>query len=194
MDILKDLFFMPVESWQEGDIFIALVGMFCFYAVPLMILAFFAFLAIDGLKARRTYPCQHCGAKTKGWKAHAAAAEAASCTRAQKCCKTCADAHEEKFTEQLQNSMKQEPIRNCPSCSTPMVKTLVGVATIIDTCNSCKGLFLDGGEREKLEAIARQQGYNSGYGQGRATGQAIGQSTGQMNGMAIGMTIGQMHQ
>jgi len=52
---------------------------------------------------------------------------------------------------------EREEKRACPVCNTPMKKWMTQ-NVITDRCDSCHGVWLDGGELDLLEAVLRQKG------------------------------------
>lgn len=62
--------------------------------------------------------------------------------------------------------------KDCPNCKTPMaITSYEGIS--VDTCNTCKGVWLDRGELEKIKEKIEDES------------QSIG-SSGFMNGMIVG--------
>lgn len=56
-----------------------------------------------------------------------------------------------------QKEDEEDPIINCPRCDKPMIKQTQMKVTI-DKCKKCDGIWLDGGEIEKiLEKIQEEQ-------------------------------------
>jgi len=53
------------------------------------------------------------------------------------------------FGKKKSFGLKYDPVINCPRCGVPMIKkTRMGVT--IDKCKKCDGIWLDGGEIEKI--------------------------------------------
>ena len=62
--------------------------------------------------------------------------------------------------------------KDCPNCKTPMTETSYEEISI-DKCNTCKGVWLDMGELEKVKEKIEEEIEDSG-------------SSGFMNGMLMG--------
>ena len=57
----------------------------------------------------------------------------------------------------------------CPKCADIMIiSNIEGIE--IENCIGCKGIFLDGGEIDKIRERVRRQGVGAGWGIGFVTG------------------------
>ena len=69
--------------------------------------------------------------------------------------------------------IKSEPTRICPIDQSEMVKVQVE-SIVLDKCEKCDGVWLDGGEIELLRNVSQRNGYNKGQWHGLFWGALIG--------------------
>jgi len=87
-------------------------------------------------------------------------------------CSDCQDDIEAE--ERLKAAIEAEGVFECPSCQTHMDKTEMTEGLFIDKCPNCKGVFLDGGELEKIKEMYYSKGEDSNEGSGFVTGVVVG--------------------
>lgn len=56
---------------------------------------------------------------------------------------------------------RSKSVRNCPKCATPLAEDEVENVKI-DRCPQCKGVWLDAGELEQLQAVNAGRGASGG--------------------------------
>jgi len=76
--------------------------------------------------------------------------------------------------ERLEAAKLKEGDRLCTSCGHMMDKYEIQNNLFIDKCPRCKGVFLDGGELNKIKEIYYAKGEDSNEGSGFLTGIVVG--------------------
>ena len=70
-------------------------------------------------------------------------------------------------------NLDQEPKRNCPVDGTVMTK-VIKEKVIIDRCDKCSGVWLDGNEVQLFKNQIKEAGEKSGYSKGLLWGVILG--------------------